>query len=556
MHPWRTGRTLTNPHSSCNLLALGTCRRSHQPVRLSHSRTSFRQTPWPLRIKAAKYSVVSPSTPMDALSVQPLKTGLVNFPGATPESKVLVAELLHKGFVTHHCFYNERNFANHLSHHILSLHDLGAPAEWIQAMYEEEAATQRPQYLNGSSPETANTINETNWQSKLGPTNATKDYPAYLSFFSAEIAKRGVSGALEHYLFSPEANGNGAFMLARFTAGLLHPLIDAGLGVEFGQDFMVAQGKHALQSTIRPTPSALNIDYQGLAQAALTSPIGDCFMDSSSVPEINSGPSTSLLSLLRELYASPTFSPTPTAGERPSYAALEKWVRARPEHGAAIRDIYAKWTFDLADPGDFAQKVEECMWQATLLLGATGKANASSKPQMDFFLMHFLTGSLCLRPLVDAIQKPLYKAQLLQTYARTTALFLVLRGRPRIDVALVMSYPACPVPPHSDSSDSHPALKSGLAASSPWLTVLNNAMRHPEPHVIKAIRALFYCAQQYGDSVPPGAVDEHGEETHPGLKGLDETVFIRVAGKVLDAVGWVAHGDGEQFWSMSGWEET
>ncbi|KAJ7155023.1 hypothetical protein C8R46DRAFT_1226982 [Mycena filopes] len=472
---------------------------------------------------------------MDALSVQPLKTGLVNFPGATPESKTLVAELLHKGFVTHHCFYNERNFANHLSHHILSLHDLGAPAEWIQAMYEEEAATQRPQYLNGSSPETANTIDETNWQSKLGPTNATKDYPAYLSFFSAEIAKRGVSGALEHYLFSPGGNGNGAFMLARFTAGLLHPLIDAGLGVEFGQDFIVAQG---------------------LAQAALTSPIGDCFMDSSSVPEIKSGPPTSLLSLLRELYASPTFSPTPTAGERPSYAALEKWVRARPEYGAAIREIYAKWTFDLADPADFANKVEECMWQATLLLGATGKANASSKPQMDFFLMHFLTGSLCLRPLVEAIQKPLHKAQLLQTYARTTALFLVLRGRPRIDAALVMSSPAYPVPPHSDSSDSHPALKSGLAASSPWLPVLNNAMRHPEPHVIKAIRALFYCAQQYGENSLPGAADEHGEETHPGLKRVDGTVFIRVAGKVLDAVGWVARGDGEQFWSMSGWEET
>jgi hypothetical protein len=44
-------------------------------------------------------------------------------------------------------------------------------------------------------------------------------YLGYLDFFSAEIAARGVSETTEKYIFSPEANGNGALMLSRFVGG-------------------------------------------------------------------------------------------------------------------------------------------------------------------------------------------------------------------------------------------------------------------------------------------------------------------------------------------------
>jgi hypothetical protein len=54
-------------------------------------------------------------------------------------------------------------------------------------------------------------------------------YPDYLAFFTSEIAKHGVSTVLERYVFSPEANGNGKLMLARFVSGLVHPLIEAGV---------------------------------------------------------------------------------------------------------------------------------------------------------------------------------------------------------------------------------------------------------------------------------------------------------------------------------------
>ncbi|KAJ7034630.1 hypothetical protein C8F04DRAFT_1101623 [Mycena alexandri] len=465
---------------------------------------------------------------MNALPMKPLQPGLVSIPGATPESTAFVAEVLYEDFMAHHCFYNERNRANHLSHHILSLHDLGAPAEWIRTMYEKEAATQRPLHLNGTPANEAKKIDETNWTSKLGKENANI-YPQYLSFFSTEIAKHGVSGALEHYVFSSDANANGTLMLARFIAGVLHPLIETGFGIEFGQDFMVAQG---------------------LAQAALTAPLAASVMDSSGVPEIHAGRSTTLLSLLDELYDSPEFSPMPNATERSTTEGLEKWVAFNPDRIAAIRNIYAKWTFQL-ETEDFGKKVEECMWQATLLLGATGKVGR--EPQMDFYLMHFLTGSLSLGVIVDAIRSPLHKAQLLQTYARFAALFIILRGRPQIDPSLVMSYPVRPTPPRTPNS-----MSGTVGHGSPWLALLNNATMHTEPHVVKSIRALFYYAQKYGGTPAGGvigALDGAGKETHQGTASLDGTLFVRVAGTMTNAVGWVTHGENERFWDFSGWEE-
>ncbi|KAJ7101866.1 hypothetical protein C8R44DRAFT_808806 [Mycena epipterygia] len=470
---------------------------------------------------------------MDSLTMTPLKPGLVNLPGATPTSKALVAELLYKDFKAHHCFFNDDHFHNHLGHHILALHDLGAPAEFIQAMYDKEESILRPLHLNGNTGAESKKITEANWTGSLGEENE-HIYPEYLAFFSSEIAKHGVTGALERYIFSPAANGNGTMMLTRFMSGLFHPIIQTGFGIEFGQDCMVASG---------------------LALAAVTAPQFDCVMDPSGVPEIKVGPPTTLLELLHEVYDSPKLVPMPYERTPITAERLARWITENPEQITAIRDIYSKWTFNLHDDEDFSKKVDECMWQAALLLGSTSKAGR--KPRMDFFFMHFLTCALSLRAFMDAVKTPLYKAQLLQAYARTAALFIILRGRPRIDPALVMSYSALPVPTGSEGT---PALGK-LGSGSPWLALLNNGCLHPEPHVVKSIRALFYCAQRYGDTpagAVRGAIDNAGKETHAGMAELDGTLFIRVAGILTDWVGWVSHGDTERFWDFSGvgWEEA
>jgi hypothetical protein len=82
---------------------------------------------WRKHIKASsnpltnfKSQFTTVNTPMDSLPVQPLRPGLINLPGTSPASAALVAELLHRDFVGHHCFFNDQHYTNHLSHQCVS----------------------------------------------------------------------------------------------------------------------------------------------------------------------------------------------------------------------------------------------------------------------------------------------------------------------------------------------------------------------------------------------------------------------------------------------------
>ncbi|KAJ7435508.1 hypothetical protein FB451DRAFT_1464029 [Mycena latifolia] len=113
-----------------------------------------------------------------------------------------------------------------------------------------------------------------------------------------------------------------------------------------------------------------------------------------------------LLALLRQVYDSPQLAPPP----------YEKKIT----------------------PARFKQgMLEECMWQAVLLLGASGRAGRP--PRMDFILMHFASNA--------------------------RAVVIILRTRPRVDPALAMSYPARPVPPG----------ELGGGGESAYLPLLRNA---------------------------------------------------------------------------------
>jgi hypothetical protein len=72
-------------------------------------------------------------------------------------------------------------------------------------------------------------------------------YQAYLDFFSTEVKIKSFKTILEEYIFAPKANfvegeGKQPEMLTRFFAGLVHPLIHTGLGVEFGLPGTFAEG--------------------------------------------------------------------------------------------------------------------------------------------------------------------------------------------------------------------------------------------------------------------------------------------------------------------------
>jgi len=70
-----------------------------------------------------------------------------------------------------------------------------------------------------------------------------------MKFFTCYVQEKGISCALEDFIFSPKANfGTISIetkpqMLSRFLAGILHPLIHTGYGAEFNLPGMIVEGK-------------------------------------------------------------------------------------------------------------------------------------------------------------------------------------------------------------------------------------------------------------------------------------------------------------------------
>ncbi|KAJ7464151.1 hypothetical protein FB451DRAFT_1403516 [Mycena latifolia] len=461
----------------------------------------------------------------------PIQPGLIHSPSTHASAQVL-EELLHKDYVSHHCFFNDAGFHNHLSHHLVAAHDMGAPPALLKLIYDDEARILRPVNRQGED------ITESNWTTRLGERTA---YGSYVAFFTDQIVKNGAPETVRRYVMAPEANGNGAAMFARFLSGALHPFLQVGFGAELGQDCVVASG---------------------LAMGAVTSPAAtQPILDSpSGLPEL--GPPTkgvTLLALLREVYDSPILKPILPYDPNALLMARFRALFADPARGAELARIYNKWSVSpLLTDAEFDAAAQECLWQAALLLAATGKPNRA--PRLDFFLMHVLTSALCLPSLLKVLEDPLHKAQLLHGYARAAALFVLVRGRPRIDVPLLMSYTEHPRPPVPAPGGSDALGAPGAEGETdPWLAIVQNALHHKDAHVIKAVRMLYYSAQRFGRTPPGGAIGARGAdgaETHVGTGAMDGTIFVRAAGVLSETLGWVAYGAKEGKWDQSalGWD--
>jgi pre-mRNA-splicing factor ATP-dependent RNA helicase DHX16 len=92
-----------------------------------------------------------------------------------------------------------------------------------------------------------------------------------------------------------------------------------------------------------------------------------------------------------------------------------------------------------------------------------------------------------------------------------------------------------------------------------WLALVKNGLYHKDAHVLKSVRAMYYAAQRYGSKGPGEAIgvrNEKGEETHKGALNMDGTIFVRAAGAMTNALGWVAYGSKEGNWDRSalGWD--
>lgn len=215
-------------------------------------------------------------------------------------------------------------------------------------------------------------------------------------------------------------------------------------------------------------------------------------------------------------------------------------------------------------------KIEEIIWAATLILVASGKRGR--KPRLDFFLMHILNASLFLPSLVRTLQTKDSKAMLLRAVLPVMLIYLLIRGRPRIDAELMMSYSASPRPPGGLWNDLGPN-KAALGDPrndmhrNPWPEILASVVHAPDAHAVKVIRTLCYAARMYGTTAEGGALgaflhskgdQEDEQESHKGMARVDGTIFVRAAGIVMDTLGWVDFGQSPGDWDRSGlgWEDA
>ncbi|THH03501.1 hypothetical protein EW145_g6208 [Phellinidium pouzarii] len=294
----------------------------------------------------------------------------------------------------------------------------------------------------------------------------------------------------------------------------------------------------------------LELSVGRLAETAVTKPIPSSLYDDSVEAPTNG---LSLLSIMRKMYDSETLKPImpyqPDA--LLSTRMKEALTDARAEE---ICKLAAQWHVNASlSPSELDTRVEEVFWLATLLMAATGKPGR--KPRLDFFLMHIVTSALFIPSLVRALPDPSHRTCLLRVTVPIILLIVLVRGRPRIDCALVMSYTAVPRPPRAAATSKD----EPVADTNPWLAIVDDSIHAQDAHIVKTIRTLFYAAQRYGETLPggvPGAYDAEGNEALKGAGALDGTLFIRVAGVVMDTLGWVTHGQKEGNWDRSalGWD--
>jgi hypothetical protein len=232
----------------------------------------------------------------------------------------------------------------------------------------------------------------------------------------------------------------------------------------------------------------------------------------------------------------------------------------RPEE---IRRICALWFSSACTPDEIETKCEELVWVSTLLFAGTGKPGR--KPRLDFFLMHILNSTLFLPSLLDLIPNPESKTKLLKAYLPTVMLTLLIRGRPRIDPELVMTYSVTPLPPPTYSKIELDPKTIGDPSDpetvNPWPAILSSVLHAPDAHTLKAIRVLCAAARKYGRTPAGqvvGAFGRDGKETHRGISKVDGSVFVRAAGVTMGTLGWVDHGQKAGQWDRSvlGWEDA
>ncbi|KAI4203549.1 MAG: hypothetical protein LQ350_001739 [Teloschistes chrysophthalmus] len=327
----------------------------------------------------------------------------------TQESADAASQVLQENHETHHIFFNQSGFHNHIAHHILTIFALGASPSAIQKHYANNKSYQRPhQPVDNDVLEQLQSSDA--FMKYLGQERYFHDY---LLFFQSEIEKKGYEEVINEYMFKGDDRANA--ILVRMYAGFLHPLIHLGFGIEFHQPAIVAEA---------------------LAQAAAHDAwIGSYLLQTEEAAQSSGQSSKSLVEILDQIRADPKLR---NAAHWDDGNKIRDGILARaPDE--MIKHA-SQWTVDVED---LELKTAE-MTNAAVYF--TGTAQHPPKQiKFDFYYMHCTNSSIFFSSFLHSrFIPPAQKARLLKFKGYLDLAMYASRHAPELLLDEIVNYgPKC-----------------------------------------------------------------------------------------------------------------
>lgn len=417
----------------------------------------------------------------------------------------LTTQLLRDNHTDFHVFFNDRGFHNHIPHQLLTLYALSAPPSVLTAAYKDNSTYQQP--LKPAHVETTAALSQSSsspsassifpYTEHLGDGDYYQDYVVY---FATQVAAKGWPTVVREALFadSPRATD----LLARLFAGVVHPLLHLGFGVEFALEGVVVEGL---------AQAAVHEDWTARV-------FRDCEA-ASAKKGIQAGKRKGFLELVRAVNADEAVREAARAVGQYS-DGRELWEKVG-ERLADVAGEFVVWPTD----EDVERRVVEVVNAAVLL--ATTALQPHHIPKLDFFHMHLITSSISLLSLLHSPLLPLpasTRAHLLTLFARTALFVYATRGAQALSPARLLSY--APKRPDDD--------EAALVARAV-------ALPQDDGHAVKALRGVLAAWQVCGKSPFRPQQQQQREEKKDGEEvfewGItDDATWRKVAHLVVDAV--------------------
>ena len=413
--------------------------------------------------------------------------------GNSPAGSLDIAnKYLQKNHDENHVFWRDLNGHNHMAHSLLTHLALGAsPSEMTRAYGDNPDQRGQPE-LN---PETVKELSDNN--KFYGMIGQMKQYTNFLVFFEQQIEEKGWKAVINEYCFSRTKLAD--VMLAGLFEGAYHPIIHLGLGVEFEQSSIIAEG---------------------LAQSATHSSMGiDKFFINAENEALEAGakPSKPLVELFHEARANDTIHHAAHFTDFAHKVRDGVLKRAAPE----ITTLASQFR---VEPEAAERGAAETINCCAYIAGATQRPGKASK--IDFFHMHAVTSSMFMTVFLN------------QPWISIENKIRMVEWKGRLDLVWYSASAAAEL--RIEDVENYEAGKSAGMDWAALYKAINTT--HDDGHLAKFVRAL-----KNGEDISKPFEHGEGADSFP-IKGemwlklaqmsFDSTVDVPTVGKWLWGTGF------------------